>query len=80
MPRKAESTLDVLARHEEQQRLAGEKLELLRRAAALDLGLIVLDAGGSALGVDGVQRAIETALRAEVVTSKDLFPEAGDRP
>lgn len=64
MPKKSVSTLEALARHEEQQQIARETGETLRRAAALDLGLIVLDAGGSILGEDGLRHAVEAAVSA----------------
>jgi hypothetical protein len=62
MSRKAMSALDALARYEEQQQIARETGESLRRAAALELGTIVLEAGGSSLGSDGVRRAIAAAV------------------
>lgn len=71
MPRKAKSALDALARHEQQQQIAREAGETLRRAAACELGLIVLEAGGDLLGIDGVRSAIEKA-----VASKRVRPGA----
>ena len=67
MSRKAMSALDALARHEEQQQIARQTGETLRRAAAQELGMIVLEVGGNSLGSDGVRRAIEVALAAKRV-------------
>ena len=69
MSRKAMSALDALARYEKQQRIAREAGETLRCAAALELGTIVLDAGGSILGGDGVRRAIDAAVATHRVSS-----------
>ena len=76
MPKRPMSTLDALARHHEQQQIAREAGEALRRAAALELGSIVLDAGGSTLGVDGVRQAIESAVT--VASAGMLAGQSGD--
>ena len=65
MPRKPTSALDALARHEELQLAARERGETLRRAAALELGAIVLGAGGAILGPDGLRRVIDAAVAAQ---------------
>ncbi|WP_375272276.1 DUF6437 family protein [Sphingomonas sp.] len=62
MAKKKPSALDALTRHDEEQRLLESRREELRRAAALELGLIALDAGGGALGAEGLRTAIRLAL------------------
>ena len=62
MAKKKPSALDALTRHDEEQRLLESRREELRRAAALELGLIALDAGGGALGAEGLRQAIRLAL------------------
>lgn len=63
MAKKKSSALDALTRHDEEQRLLESRREELRRAAALELGLIALDAGGGALGAEGLRQAIRSALK-----------------
>lgn len=63
MAKKKPSALDALTRHDEEQRLLESRREELRRAAALELGLIALDAGGGALGAEGLRQAIRLALQ-----------------
>lgn len=63
MAKKKPSALDALTRHDEEQRLLDSRREELRRAAALELGLIALDAGGGALGAEGLRQAIRLALQ-----------------
>ena len=63
MAKKKPSALDALTRHDEEQRLLDSRREELRRAAALELGLIALDAGGGALGAEGLRQAIRLALK-----------------
>ena len=58
MAKKKPSALDALTRHDEERRLLESRREELRRAAALELGLIALDAGGGALGAEGLRQAI----------------------
>lgn len=74
MPRKPTNALDALARHEELQLAARETGETLRRAAALELGSIVLGAGGAVLGLDGLRRAIDTAVAARRVDGAPAKP------
>lgn len=62
MAKKKPSALGALTRHDEEQRLLESRREDLRRAAALELGLIALDAGGGALGAEGLRQAIRAAL------------------
>lgn len=62
MAKKKPSALDARTRHDEEQRLLESRREELRRAAALELGLIALDAGGGALGAEGLRQAIRLAL------------------
>jgi hypothetical protein len=63
--KKKPSALDALTRHDEERRLLESRREELRRAAALELGLIALDAGGGALGAQGLRQAILLALKGD---------------
>jgi len=70
--KKKPSALDALTRHDEERLAMQTKGAELRRAAALELGLIVLDAGGSRLGTDALRRLIAGAVGA---ASKDRASE-----
>jgi hypothetical protein len=60
--KKKPSALEALTRHDEERRALETKGTELRRAAALELGLIVLDAGGSRLGADALRQLVEDAV------------------
>ena len=62
MAKKKPSALEALTRHDEERLAMQTKGAELRRAAALELGLIVLDAGGSRLGTDALRRLIAGAV------------------
>ena len=62
MAKKKPSALDALTRHDEEERRLASLRDALRQAAALELGIIVLDAGGGALGSEGLRVAIRKAL------------------
>lgn len=62
MAKKKPSALDALTRHDEEERRLASLRDALRQAAALELGTIVLDAGGGALGSEGLRMAIRKAL------------------
>lgn len=62
MAKKKPSALDALTRHDEEERRLASLRDALRQAAALELGIIVLDAGGGALGSEGLRQAIRHAL------------------
>lgn len=62
MAKKKPSALEALTRHDEERLAMQTKGAELRRAAALELGLIVLDAGGSRLGADALRRLIADAV------------------
>lgn len=64
MAKKKPSALEALTRHDEERLAMQTKGAELRRAAALELGLIVLDAGGSRLGADALRRLIADAVAA----------------
>lgn len=64
MAKKKPSALEALTRHDEERLAMQTKGAELRRAAALELGLIVLDAGGSQLGVDALRRLVAGAVGA----------------
>ena len=64
MAKKKPSAQDALTRHDEERLAMQTKGAELRRAAALELGLIVLDAGGSRLGTDALRRLIAGAVGA----------------
>ena len=61
MAKKKPSALEALTRHDEERLAMQTRGAELRRAAALELGLIVLDAGGSQLGTDVLRRLIAEA-------------------
>ena len=50
MAKKKPSALDALARLNEERRALEDRGAALKRAAALELGMIVIDAGGAAIG------------------------------
>ncbi|SFR99526.1 DUF6437 family protein [Sphingomonas jatrophae] len=75
MAKKKPSALDALTRHDEEERRLASLRDALRQAAALELGTIVLDAGGGALGSEGLRVAIRKALGG---TSQD--PGVGLKP
>jgi len=60
--KKKPSALDALTRHDEEERRLASLRDALRQAAALELGIIVLDAGGGSLGSEGLRQAIRHAL------------------
>lgn len=62
MAKKKPSALDALTRHDEEERRLASLRNALRQAAALELGTIVLDAGGGALGSEGLRMAVRKAL------------------
>ena len=72
MAKKKPSALDALTRHDEERIAMQTRGAELRRAAALELGLIVLDAGGSRLGTEALRRLIAGAVGA---VSKDRLGE-----
>ena len=63
MPRKKPSAIDALARHNDERRALDDRGAELRRAAALELGFAVLEAGGEALSLADVRQAIASAVR-----------------
>lgn len=75
MPKKKTSALSALAKHDDERRALDDRGAEIRRAAALELGQTVLDAGGAALslaeiktviaGAVGVSLAAQTAGRAK---------------
>jgi hypothetical protein len=60
---KKRSALAALGAFEAEQRARDKQAEELRRAAALELGYAVLDAGGGALALNAVRKLIEGAVR-----------------
>ncbi|PAX09041.1 DUF6437 family protein [Sphingomonas lenta] len=62
MAKKKPSALDALARHNDERRAMEDRGAELKRAAALELGLAVLDAGGAGLSLTQVRQAISSAL------------------
>lgn len=64
MAKKKPSALEALTRHDEERLAMQTKGAELRRAAALELGLIVLDAGGSRLGAEALRRVVADAVAA----------------
>ena len=67
MPKKKPSALDALTRLNEERRMLETRGADVRRAAALELGLAVLDAGGASLGIARLRELVIDAV-------------AGDKP
>lgn len=70
MPKRKASAIDALARHNDERRIMEDRGAELRRAAALELGLAVLDAAGESLSIGEVKQAIAAALRSPAATSR----------
>ena len=74
MAKKKPSALDALTRLNEERRALETRGADVRRAAALELGHAVLDAGGSALGMARLKELVVSA-----VAGDKLVPGKGDR-
>jgi hypothetical protein len=62
MAKRKKTALEALGAFErEQQKRATEQAEL-RRAAALELGFAVLEAGGARLSIEALRTAVRTAI------------------
>lgn len=66
MPKRKRTALNALDQFEREQRKREEEGAALRTAAALELGRVVLDAGGARLGLADL-----TALIAEAVARRE---------
>lgn len=64
MPKKKTSALSALARHDDERRALDDRGAEIRRAAALELGHAVLDAGGAALSLADIKAVIASAVGA----------------
>lgn len=62
MPKKKPSALDALTRLDEERRVLETRGADVRRAAALELGYAVLDAGGATLGMVRLRELVIGAL------------------
>jgi len=67
--KKTVNALNALNKLIEEQRALAEKAEAARLAAALELGTIVLDAGGAALTEAQLRAAVSSAVGAATTTS-----------
>ena len=65
MPKKKPSALDALTRLNEERRMLETRGADVRRAAALELGYAVLDAGGATLGMARLRELVTHALADE---------------
>ena len=74
MPKKKPSALDALTRLNEERRMLETRGADVRRAAALELGLAVLDAGGASLGMARLRELVIDA-----VAGDKPAPRKGDR-
>ena len=74
MPKKKPSALDALTRLNEERRVLETRGAEARRAAALELGLAVLDAGGATLGMARLRELVIDA-----VAGEKPAPGKGDR-
>lgn len=63
VPKKKASALSALARHDSERRALEDRGAELRRAAALELGFAVLDAGGAGLSLAEVKSVIAAAVQ-----------------
>ena len=62
VPKKKTSALSALARHVDERRALDDRGAEIRRAAALELGQAVLDAGGTALSLAEIKAVIAGAV------------------
>ncbi len=62
VPKKKTSALSALARHDDARRALDDRGAEIRRAAALELGQTVLDAGGAALSLAEIKAVIAGAV------------------
>ena len=76
MAKRRPTALDALSRHDEERRLLESRRAALEQAAALELGLIVLAAGGARLGPEGLRMAICAAV--EDQRKNETRPTAGE--
>jgi len=74
VPKKKPSALDALTRLNEERRVIETRSVDIRRAAALELGNAVLDAGGATLGTTRLRELV-----IEAVTGDKPAPKKGDR-
>ena len=78
MAKKKPSALEALARlNDERAQLENRGAEL-KRAAALELGMIVLDSGGAAIGPAKLKELIEQISRTGVDTSLERLAASGE--
>ena len=63
MPKKKPSALEALVQHDEERRAFEDRGAEIRRAAALEIGSAVLDAGGGVLTSKELTAAVEAGLR-----------------
>ena len=69
MTKRRKSALDALGAFEKEQSERAKRAEELRRAAALELGYAVLDAGGAVLDVATLRGIVGHAVRAAEAAS-----------
>jgi Family of unknown function (DUF6437) len=67
--KKTVNALNALNKLIEEQKALAERAEAARTAAALELGMVVLDAGGVALTAGQLKVAVEAAVAAAKTTS-----------
>lgn len=60
---KKRSALAALGAFEAEQRARDQQADELRRAAALELGYVVLEAGGGALTLSAVRKLVESSIQ-----------------
>ena len=80
MPKKKPSALEALVQHDEERRAFEDRGAEIRRAAALEIGSAVLDAGGGVLTSKELTAAIEAAGARPRRFGPDLSPRTIRNP
>ena len=69
MPKKTTSAVEALNKLLDEQKQMAERAAIARQSAALELGLIALDAGAAALTAEQLEGAIASALTTAAAAS-----------
>lgn len=79
MAKKKPSALEALARLNQERRLLEDRGAELRKAAALELGTVLLDAGGAAIGPSKLKEIIANVVATGVDEALQRLTARGDR-
>lgn len=80
MAKKKPSALEALARLNDERRALEDRAAELKRAAALELGMVVLDAGGAAIGPAKLRALIGLVATLGVDTALQRLSAKGEGP